>query len=61
MDKARANLRQKKKIEEEISMKCPRCGKRLLAVIDQSRGLSNKELSRFTDQIESLCDKYSRK
>ena len=36
-------------------------GKRLLAVIDQSRGLSNKELSRFTDQIESLCDKYSRK
>ena len=26
MDKARANLRQKKKIEEEISMKCPRCG-----------------------------------
>ena len=36
-------------------------GKRLLSVIDQSKGLSNKELSRFTDQIESLCDKYSRK
>ncbi len=36
-------------------------GKRLLRIIDQSKGLSNKELSRFTDQINALCDKYSRK
>ena len=36
-------------------------GKRLLQVIDQSRGLSNKELARFTDQINALCDKYLRK
>ncbi|MBR2048172.1 MAG: MBL fold metallo-hydrolase [Oscillospiraceae bacterium] len=33
-------------------------GKRLLEVISASRGLSNKELARFTDQINSLCDKY---
>lgn len=36
-------------------------GKRLLSVIDASRGLSNKELARFTDQINALCDKYSKK
>ncbi|MBE6923853.1 MAG: MBL fold metallo-hydrolase [Ruminococcaceae bacterium] len=36
-------------------------GKRLLRIIEGSRGLSNKELARFTDQIESLCDKYSKK
>ena len=36
-------------------------GKRLLEVINLSRGLSNKELARFTDQINALCDKYLRK
>ena len=36
-------------------------GKRLLQIIEQSRGLSNKELARFTDQINALCDKYSKK
>jgi metallo-beta-lactamase family protein len=36
-------------------------GKRLLQVIDQCKGLSNKELARFTDQINALCDKYSKK
>ena len=36
-------------------------GKRLLQVIEGCRGLSNKELSRFVDQINALCDKYSKK
>ena len=36
-------------------------GKRLLRVIEASRGLSNKELARFSDQIDALCDKYSKK
>ncbi len=36
-------------------------GKRLLHVIDTSRGLSNKELAKFTDQVNALCDKYSKK
>ncbi len=34
---------------------------RLKVVIDMSRGLTNKELARFTDQINDLCDKYARK
>ena len=36
-------------------------GKRLTAIIANSRGLSNKELARFTDQINALCEKYLRK
>ncbi len=36
-------------------------GKRLLRIIESSKGLSNKELARFTDQINALCDKYSKK
>ena len=36
-------------------------GKRLLRVIEQSRGLSNKELGRFADQVDALCGKYEKK
>ncbi len=36
-------------------------GKRLIAVIQNSRGLTNKDLAKFTDQINALCDKYLRK
>lgn len=36
-------------------------GKRLLAIIERSQGLANKELARFTDQILALCDKYQSK
>ena len=36
-------------------------GKRLAAIIAASRGLSNKELARFTDQINALCEKYQNK
>ena len=33
-------------------------GQRLMAVIEKKRGSSNKELAKFTSQIESLCEKY---
>ncbi len=33
-------------------------GQRLLAVIRKCKGRSNKDLGRFTDQINALCDKY---
>jgi len=36
-------------------------GRRIAAVIKESRGLSNKMLSQFTDQIHQLCDKYEKK
>lgn len=35
-------------------------GQRLLAVIRKNKGLNNKDLARFTDQVNALCDKYDR-
>jgi len=33
-------------------------GQRLLGVIKKNEGRSNKDLAKFTDQINSLCDRY---
>ncbi len=35
-------------------------GQRLIAVIKQNEGLANKELAKFADQIEALCNKWQR-
>ena len=35
-------------------------GKRLLTVITHNQGGSNKDLAKFTDQINALCDKWDR-
>ena len=35
-------------------------GHRLLRVIEQNKGGTNKELGKFTDQIVNLCEKYER-
>ncbi|HAK58161.1 MAG TPA: MBL fold hydrolase [Lachnospiraceae bacterium] len=35
-------------------------GQRLLSVIRKNEGMSNKDAAKFTDQINSLCDKWDR-
>ena len=35
-------------------------GQRLMAVIRRNEGGANKDLARFADQINSLCDKWDR-
>ncbi len=35
-------------------------GQRLLAVIYKNEGMANKDMARFADQINALCDKYDR-
>jgi len=35
-------------------------GQRLIAVIHKNEGCANKDLAKFADQINSLCDKYDR-
>ena len=35
-------------------------GRRLMSIITRSRGGANKDLSRMTDQINALCDKFER-
>ncbi len=33
-------------------------GERLIAVIKKCQGMANKDLGKFADQINSLCDKW---
>ena len=35
-------------------------GKRLMAVIQRNKGVANKDLAKFIDQINALCDKWDR-
>lgn len=35
-------------------------GERLLAVIQKCKGMANKDLAKFADQISALCDKWDR-
>ncbi|MEG3029277.1 MAG: MBL fold metallo-hydrolase [Oscillospiraceae bacterium] len=35
-------------------------GKRLMSIIERNRGLSNKDVTKFTSQIDALCDKWSK-
>ncbi|MCC8065855.1 MAG: MBL fold metallo-hydrolase, partial [Clostridiales bacterium] len=35
-------------------------GQRLLAVIEKNREGANKDLAKFADQINALCDKWER-
>lgn len=35
-------------------------GERLMAVINRCEGMANKDLAKFADQINSLCDKWDR-
>ena len=38
----------------------PGAGKRLLRVIEHNEGGANKDLAKFADQINALCDKWDR-
>lgn len=35
-----------------------RAGRRLMAIIEKSSGLANKDIKKFTAEIDSLCDKW---
>lgn len=50
----------KKKIVSEVFARLEAAGQRLLAVIQHNKGGANKDLAKFADQINSLCDKWDR-
>lgn len=50
----------KAKRASEIFDRLLAAGKRLLVVISHNEGGANKDLVRFTDQINALCDKWDR-
>ena len=43
-----------------VFMRLVAAGQRLMAVIRRNEGGANKDLAKFTDQINSLCDKWDR-
>lgn len=48
------------KASKNVFAKLLAAAERLMLVIKQSEGLPNKELSKFTDQINELCNKWKR-
>lgn len=54
--KTRVNKRSKAVFDRLLQ-----AGQRLLDVIEQNRGLANKDLAKFADQINELCNKWERK
>lgn len=53
-------IKKKSKAISEAFARLLSAGQRLLAVIRKNEGISNKDLSKFADQIDSLCDKWDR-
>ena len=45
----------------EVFARLIAAGQRLMAVIYKNEGLSNKDMAKFADQINSLSDKWDRK
>ncbi len=50
----------KKKVASDIFSRLLAAGQRLIAVIHRNEGGANKDLAKFADQINALCDKWDR-
>lgn len=51
-------LKKKAKAVSDVFARLLACGQRLIAVIHKNEGGANKDLAKFADQINSLCDKW---
>ena len=63
LEGSRARI-QKKKATEKRSPAFDRlyqAGRRLLHIIEKCRGLTNRELNKFSEQVEALCEKWDTK
>jgi len=54
---SKEKIRQRK--ENSVYVRLSGCGQRLLKLIENSEGCSNRDLSKFADQIDALCEKWS--
>ena len=45
---------------DTVFSKLVAAGRRLTAIIQKNKGCANKDIAKFTSQIESLCDKWDR-
>jgi metallo-beta-lactamase family protein len=55
-----AEKKQETRKADSVYERLLHAGKRLLAVIEHNKGGVNKDLGKFADQINSLCDKWDR-
>lgn len=53
-------VRKKTKASGDVFARLLAAGQRLLALIRRNEGGANKDLARFADQVNSLCDKWDR-
>lgn len=53
-------VKAKKRAAQSVFMRLKAAGERLLRVIAECEGMANKDLAKFADQINNLCDKWSR-
>lgn len=51
-------VKKKAKIVSGVFARLVAAGQRLMALIQRSDGLANKDMAKFADQINSLCDKW---
>lgn len=51
-------VKKKARAVSDVFARLLAAGQRLLAVIHKNEGCANKDLARFADQVNSLCDKY---
>ena len=52
--------KKKQSAGSDVFQRLVAAGQRLLAVIQHNEGGTNKDLAKFADQINSLCDKWDR-
>lgn len=57
---APVTVKKKAHIMSDVFARLVAAGQRLVAVIYKNEGSANKDLAKFADQINSLCDKYER-
>ena len=48
------------RVASNVFMRLVAAGQRLCRVIDRCEGMANKDLGKFADQVNSLCDKWER-
>ena len=51
-------IKKKEKPVSGVYARLVAAGQRLVALITRSDGLANKDMAKFADQINSLCDKW---
>ena len=51
-------VKKKQRTASDVFARLLASGQRLLSVIKKNEGGANKDLAKFADQINSLCDKW---